>query len=143
MGERRIELRAELDAIRALDAEVAAFADENALPPGVAGQLCLVLEELLANLVRHGIDGVPPPEPPGYHHAVVSLARCGNTVMAVFEDSGRPFDPLALPEPDLSADLEDRPVGGLGIHLMRALMDSVAYARAAGHNRLTLVKTVD
>ena len=121
---------------------MAAFADENALPPGVAGQLCLVLEELLANLVRHGIGGVPPPEPPGYHHAVVSLARRGNEVVAVFEDSGRPFDPLILPEPDLLADLDDRPVGGLGIHLMRALMDTVSYARTDGRNRLTLVKSL-
>jgi anti-sigma regulatory factor (Ser/Thr protein kinase) len=142
MGERRIELRAELGAIRDLGEAVAAFCAADGLPAGVADQLCLVLEELLTNFVRHGVDGVPPPDPPGFHNAVVHLARDGKDISVLFEDSGRPFDPLSLPNPDLHASVEDRPVGGLGVHLVRALMDDLAYARADGRNRLRMVKTV-
>jgi serine/threonine-protein kinase RsbW len=54
-----------------------------------------------------------------------------------------PFDPLSLPEPDLASVAEDRPIGGLGVHLMRRLTDqqSYEYASAAG-NRLTLIKNI-
>ena len=142
MGERRIELRAELDAIRPLGDAVTAFCDANDLPLNIAGQLCLVLEELLTNVVRHGIDGVPSPQPPSYHTTVVELALQGKDIRVIFEDSGRPFDPLSLPEPDLEASLDDRPVGGLGIHLVRALMDQLIYDRIAGRNRLSMMKTV-
>ncbi len=142
MGELRIELRAELDAIRPLGEAVTGFCSAHGLPAELVGQLCLVLEELLTNVVRHGIDGVPPPDPPGYHNAVVRLVHLGKVVSVIFEDSGRAFDPLELPEPDFAIGIEDRPVGGLGIHLVRALMDGVTYARADGRNRLNMVKAV-
>lgn len=142
MGEQRIELRVGLDALRPLGDAVSTFCAAHGLSANVAEQLCLVLEELLTNVVRHGIDGVPPPDPPGYHHAVVRLFRQGKEVSVIFEDSGRAFDPLGMPEPDFEADVEDRPVGGLGVHLVRALMDRLDYARVAGRNRLTMVKTV-
>lgn len=142
MEERQIELRAELDAIRPLGDAVTNFCAMHGLPARVSDQLCLVLEELLTNLVRHGIDGVPPPDPPGHHKAVVHLTYGGNEIVAVFEDSGRAFDPLDLPEPDFDAGVEDRPIGGLGIYLVRTLMDSVTYSRADGCNRLTMVKAI-
>src|SRR5690606_26676045 len=135
MTERRIELRAELEAIRPLGDAVMTFCDSHGLGLGIAGQLCLVLEELLTNVVRHGTEGVPPPDPPGYHNVVVRLARRGNDVIMLFEDSGRPFDPLGLPDPDFEASIEDRPVGGLGIHLVRTLVDRMTYARIADRNR--------
>jgi len=56
------------------------------------------------------------------------------------EDDGKPFDPLQAPPPDLSLPLERRPIGGLGIHLIRNLMDEVSYARVGGRNVLKMVK---
>jgi anti-sigma regulatory factor (Ser/Thr protein kinase) len=58
------------------------------------------------------------------------------------EDDGREFNPLKLPPVDTSAPLEQRPIGGLGIHLIRRLMDSVEYRREAGHNILTMSRRV-
>jgi anti-sigma regulatory factor (Ser/Thr protein kinase) len=55
-------------------------------------------------------------------------------------DDGRPFDPLALPPPDLSLDIKDRPIGGLGIFLLRKLADEIHYEWRDGRNRLTLEK---
>jgi sigma-B regulation protein RsbU (phosphoserine phosphatase) len=55
-------------------------------------------------------------------------------------DSGSPFDPTAQEEADTSLSVEDRPIGGLGIHLVRQLMDSINYERTEGKNILTLRK---
>ena len=55
-------------------------------------------------------------------------------------DWGIPFDPLSLPEPDIEAPPEEREVGGLGIHIMRNIMDEVSYKREGDRNILTLVK---
>lgn len=57
-------------------------------------------------------------------------------------DDGVPFDPLAIPEPDLTSSLDEHTVGGLGIHLIRSLMDKVAYERRDGQNVLVMKKKV-
>ena len=62
-------------------------------------------------------------------------------LIAVLQDDGKPFNPLLeAPAAILEGSIEDRPIGGLGIHFMRTLMDEVAYQREEGHNRLTLIK---
>jgi anti-sigma regulatory factor (Ser/Thr protein kinase) len=58
------------------------------------------------------------------------------------EDDGRPFDPLAHSAPDLSQPLDKRPVGGMGIHMIRKSMDRVEYRRADGKNILTMTKAI-
>jgi serine/threonine-protein kinase RsbW len=62
---------------------------------------------------------------------------------ATVSDDGRPFDPLSQPSPDIHAPLEDRTIGGLGIHLIRSMMDAVEYRRADGRNHLTFRTHVD
>lgn len=57
-------------------------------------------------------------------------------------DDGVPFDPLAIPEPDLSADVDSQTLGGLGIHLIRTLMDEVEYERRDTRNVLVMRKKV-
>ncbi len=60
---------------------------------------------------------------------------------AVLTDDGKPFNPLEeAPVAILDGSIEERPIGGLGIHFMRILMDEVAYQRTNGHNQLTLIK---
>jgi anti-sigma regulatory factor (Ser/Thr protein kinase) len=70
----------------------------------------------------------------------VRLRRTGDSVAVEVEDDGRPFDPLQVPPPDLTLSLEQRPIGGLGIHLIRNLMDEVSYARRDGRNVLKMAK---
>jgi hypothetical protein len=57
-------------------------------------------------------------------------------------DDGRPFNPLELTPPDTNLPVEDRPIGGLGIHLLRKLSDRMEYARIEGKNRLTLWEAI-
>lgn len=61
---------------------------------------------------------------------------------AEVEDDGRPFNPLEAPEPDLAAPVEERKVGGLGIHLIRNMMDHLEYRRLQGTNLLVMKKKV-
>ena len=98
-------------------------------------KLALVLEEAVANVVNHAFAGVPAP-----HRIAVELAIDGDRVTAEIIDNGHAFDPSAAPEPDRTTPLESRDVGGLGIHLIRRMMDRVEYRRADGENRLRLEK---
>jgi serine/threonine-protein kinase RsbW len=102
------------------------------LGDAVEFDLNLVLEELFANAVNHGgCDGM--------EDAVqVRLQLLGDGVHVEYSDRGRPFDPLSAPEPDLDASLEDRKVGGLGVHLVRQIMRDLEYRRADGRNRITM-----
>jgi anti-sigma regulatory factor (Ser/Thr protein kinase) len=106
---------------------------------GVAGEiamkLALVLEEAVANVIHHGLPGSPPP-----HRISVRLDIGADSVAAEVIDNGRPFDPTGAPPPDLSLPLEQRPPGGLGVHLMRELMDGLDYRRSGDRNILRLHK---
>ena len=99
-------------------------------------KLTLSLEEAVANVIHHAFDGVPSP-----HRVELELAIDSDRVFAEVIDNGREFDPSAAPEPDKHAPLEDRDPGGLGIHLIRKMMDRVTYRRTAGENHLLLEKS--
>jgi len=106
---------------------------------GVAGEiamkLALVLEEAVANVIQHGLPGSQPP-----HRITVRLDVYADSVAAEVTDNGSPFDPTSAPPPDLSLPLEQRPPGGLGIHLMREMMDGLDYRRSGDSNILRLRK---
>ena len=72
----------------------------------------------------------------------MTLALEGDELTIRVEDDGRAFDPLQAPPPDLDLPLEERPVGGLGIHIVRSVMDAVEYQRRGGRNVLTMRKTI-
>jgi anti-sigma regulatory factor (Ser/Thr protein kinase) len=116
---------------RLLDA-VEAFGNEHALGPDLVHRLSLALDEVVANVVRHAYDEA------GAERIDVRLWLEGGLVVAEVEDRGRPFDPLRAPAPDLDAKVEDRPVGGLGLHLLRAVMDRLSYERRGNRNILRM-----
>jgi anti-sigma regulatory factor (Ser/Thr protein kinase) len=92
------------------------------------------LEEIVTNVICHGCCD-------GSHASIeVELALQPDELVMTVEDSATPFDPLQAPAPDLEAALEDRPIGGLGVHLVRKLMDRVTYERRDGKNRLVMSK---
>ncbi len=104
------------------------------LGPALTTDLEIVLDEILSNIVRHGLrDGRE-------HEIRIALAVEADTVIVTVEDDGPAFNPLTFPPPDLDAPLDTRAVGGLGIHLVRRLMDTVRYERVEGRNRLVLRK---
>lgn len=90
----------------------------------------LVLEEILSNVIRHGYEDSEG------HEISVSLRASDGGVELQVEDDGREFDPLSAPEVDLGIPLEERRVGGLGIHLVRKMASEVRYRRQDGKNRV-------
>lgn len=110
------------------------FWSESDLPAAEAVTFQLALEEVFMNVVMHGsrVDRAPRVE--------VSLTLVDGGVTLMVEDDGPPFDPLSLPAPDLTASLEERPVGGLGVFLVRQIMDSVRYERREARNQLQMTK---
>ena len=95
----------------------------------------LVLEELVLNIIDYGFD-----DGKDDHELVVVLMSEDDNLTIEITDDGIPFDPLHDAKiPDTDAPLEDRPIGGLGVHLVRTMMDEVSYRREDGKNHLTLV----
>ncbi len=131
-----LELKAELAGLEQADQALDGFAARMAWPETTLFQLRLVLEEILMNVMAHGADGDRLPQ------VRLQIAQQGSLLVLEIADDGVAFDPLQAPVPDLDADLDDRPIGGLGVFLVRQLTDSVAYRREAGWNRLSVTKTV-
>ncbi|MDP4025130.1 ATP-binding protein [Methylobacterium sp. NEAU 140] len=105
---------------------------EGVRPEALAG-LDVALDEVLTNIVLYAYGD-------GQAHEIVVRVEADRTGLTVeVRDDGLPFDPTAAAAPAaLDADLDDRPIGGLGLHFVRTLFDTVAYSRARGWNVLTL-----
>ena len=124
-------------AVARANAAFIAFAEANAVPAGVRRSLNVALDELLQNTIAHGFAGREG-------GAVTIAVELGTDRLTVtLSDNGRPFDPLGAAAPDTAGSVEERPVGGLGIHLVRQLMDEVRYQRHADRNVVTLVKRLE
>ena len=129
LTEAEVVLRGHLGELKHLVAEIARFCRGNGLGDEVEFDLNLVLEEMFTNSVRHG--GCAGLE----DAARVRLELQDDGVHVEYADRGRPFDPLSAPAPDLESRLEDRQVGGLGVHLVRQVMRDLEYRREGEWNR--------
>jgi serine/threonine-protein kinase RsbW len=113
------------------------FWSEQGLPPEQALSFELALEEIFVNVVTHGAPQGQVPQ------VAVTLSLQGRELSMTLEDDGPQFDPLSLPPPDVTASVSERRQGGLGIFLVRQLMDDVRYQRVAARNRLTMSKHLE
>jgi len=135
------------ESVLALDSDIAelerltAFIDQfcklEAVPAETCGQLQVALEELVLNVIKYGEC-----EPKKDAIRLV-IRREGDEVRAVLFDTGVFFNPLDVPPPDLTGSVLDRPLGGLGIHLVRDLLQSIRYERCEGRNYLYFVKRLN
>lgn len=92
----------------------------------------LALEEIFLNIASYGVEDGRIPT------VRLFLQTRGEDVFMTIEDDGPAFNPLEIPPADTSLSVEERPIGGLGIHLVRKTMDAVDYARVEGWNRLSM-----
>jgi serine/threonine-protein kinase RsbW len=97
----------------------------------------LSLDEVVTNIVTHS-----PNNPPGAKEILIRLSTEHGEVSAEVEDDGGAFNPLTLPTPDIGVPLHERSAGGMGIHLVRSLMDHVGYQRIGRRNHFTMTKKV-
>ena len=129
-----LTLRSTLTEIERLSREFGRFADQHGLASQVRFCVNLALEEIVTNAIQHGSKGRDD------RLITVEVAVGPTELTARVEDDAPPFDPLQLPPPDVTAPLDQRQPGGLGIHLSRKLLDGLHYSRVDGKNRLELRK---
>ena len=126
-----LTVTAEADAVARVIALVEGFCEAARLARKDCLRLQLIFEEMLANTLEHGQAAPDSP-------ITVALGCSGPAVAAEYTDRGQPFDPTAAPEAELSANLDDRPVGKLGWILIRRLCSTVQYQRVGGINRIRI-----
>jgi anti-sigma regulatory factor (Ser/Thr protein kinase) len=127
-----LTLTATLESLQPALAFIRKGATEANLPEDRAGQVEVIIEELLMNISRYAY----PPGIPGDLTIKYRIPAKGELCFEI-ADRGREFDPLTVNPPDLTLDLGDRPIGGLGLVLIRSYADSLTYRREQGWNRLT------
>ena len=134
---KRIVLTNDIKQLTQLTAFVQEVCEQLGFNENLTKKMNLAIEEAVTNVIFYayprGIKGD------------ISIEAVSNDVRLKFTiiDSGSPFDPTMKGEADITSSLEDRPIGGLGIHLMRKIMDSINYERIDGHNVLTLRKKLN
>jgi sigma-B regulation protein RsbU (phosphoserine phosphatase) len=113
------------------------FGDQYGLPVAIKRQLNLCFDELLSNIVSYGYDD------DGEHQIDIHVRLLSNELAVTISDDGRPFNPLGNDPPDTRLSVQDRPIGGLGVFLVRNFMDSFAYERHGEHNVVHLIKNLN
>lgn len=99
-----------------------------------AGDLVLAVNEAVTNVLLHGYNSQPGP-------VILCVEVANDDLRVILTDSAPPFDPTRVPPPDIFLPLEDRPLGGLGVHMMRQLTDELVYTVTEnGKNELVFVK---
>ena len=126
----RIDLRPDLAALEDLSAAIESYADAQGISAGDAMRLNLVLDELFTNAVDYGCQ-------PEGSFITVDLTREEGQTLVRMEDSGIAFDPTDIPPPDLEASLEERPIGGLGLHFLMTFMTDLSYRNENNRNCVT------
>jgi len=129
----RLQVPAEIASLKECCAFVRRGAEATGLASEEIDRLDLVLEELFVNIARHAYS-------PGTGQVEVGYSvEAPGRLWVEITDSGRAFNPLAGDPPDFSLGLADRPLGGMGLFLVKALADSVRYERDGNCNRISFV----
>ncbi|MCU0374407.1 MAG: FG-GAP-like repeat-containing protein, partial [Chitinophagaceae bacterium] len=118
--------------ISRINAQVEAFFDEFSVPMKTAFQTDLILDEILTNIITHGY-------PQGGEHSIdlkLSIDNSARTVTITVADGGTPFDPTTIAEADTTSDLEERAIGGLGIHFVKQISQTMEYNYSNNKNIL-------
>lgn len=109
--------------------------NELDIPDKYRGHICVAIDEAVTNVALYAY-----PNTKG--NIRITIERIEDSLMVEIVDSGIEFNPLNHPVPDVSANIEKRTIGGLGVHLMRNMMDELDYHRINNTNCLSLVKHI-
>lgn len=130
------ELKSQLSELDALCRHLEDCGNVMELPQKCLFQINLGLDELFTNIISYGF------EDESEHQIKFSLVKDKETLVVQVEDDGKPFNPLDVASPEVSMDLDEVNIGGMGIHLIKKMMDDIVYQRVEGKNKLVLKKCV-
>ena len=108
--------------------------DNTGYPPDLLNEILIASEEIFVNIASYSYA-------PGTGSARIYISTNGKTIIQ-FEDSGKPYNPLEQPDPPLDKNPSDRPIGGLGVYLVKRIMDTVEYTRTESKNILKITKSL-
>jgi len=132
----RFELKSRLSELKTLCRHLEDCGNLMELPQKCIFEINLGLDELFTNIISYGFDDESE------HQITFTLVKADETLVVQVEDDGLPFNPLDAAEPGAPRDLESIDIGGLGIHLIKKMVDDIDYQRIEGRNKLTLKKCV-
>lgn len=132
----RVILRNEIAELQRLKAILVEYGQTFHFSDELIHDLNLVLEEAISNIIFYGYEDAQE------HQIEVEIAVTADTLVLEIHDDGKPFNLLDAPEPDLDVPFEDREIGGLGIYLIRTLMDEITYRAEQGKNILMMKKQI-
>jgi PAS domain S-box-containing protein len=133
----RLRIKNQLAELAVVEERFHEFALQNDVPDAVRQPISVVLDEMLNNIVSYAYDDEDE------HEIDVHIELSGSRLVLTIKDDGVPFNPFGRGAPDTSLTVEDREIGGLGIHLVRSMMDEYLYQRHINKNVVTLVKMMD
>lgn len=128
----RITVAPGADSYTAVQDFLTEWMESNDLSLRVQSRVQVAADEIWSNIVRYS----------GAGRAAVELSRAGETLLLRLSDDGKPYDPTAAPEPDVTLSAEERQIGGLGLHMVRKMTAAMTYEYSGGENRLTLTFTL-
>ena len=131
-----IAIKNRLSELERVGHAVEEFGQRLGLPANVTFELSLAVDEVVTNIISYAYDDRRE------HDIVVRLEEQSGDITVEIEDDGRPFNPLTVPEPRVDLPLDERPIGGLGMHLVRKVTDAVEYHRRRDRNLLVMRKKV-
>ena len=135
--EKSIILANDISEITRLYEFIEEVGNDFSLSPDIVFNLNLVLEEAVVNIINYAY---PKEE---HQYIYLSAKMDDGSIVLVLTDTGKEFDPTMVPDADVTLSAEDRQIGGLGIFLIRQIMNEVRYERIEGKNVLTLEKKLN
>lgn len=129
-----LRLDADLSDLEAIRNFIEDYAQGLKVDPSATYDILLSVTEMVTNIIVHGYRGKSG-------RVEIEISRQDDALIVFLRDEAPPFDPTQVPTPDISLPLEQRPMGGLGVHLTREFMDRMSYGEGPqGGNELVLVK---
>jgi len=124
------------DELTRLESFLEELGEEWAIPMQLVLSLNLALEEALTNIISYGYDDSDE------HFIEICFYKIDGGIRIILIDDGHEYDPTAKADPDVTMAADDRPIGGLGIFLIRKIMDKIEYQRKENKNHFTLTKNI-
>ncbi len=131
-----VEMTSDINQITRLEGLCNSLRDKFSIEQQLATRLNVALEEAVSNVILYGFNDNDNPK----NRLLVSARKSSSKIIIKIVDNARAFDPTAKDDPDTTLDADERPIGGLGIYLIRQIMDTVNYERIDNQNILTITK---
>ncbi len=137
INEMSFRLQNDLSQLEVIREKLELLCDENNLPDGFMLKINLAMDELFTNIVTSGFNDDKK------HWIDIKLSLKDDLLTIIMEDDGIAFDPATAKEPDITSPIEKRPIGGLGIYLVKTMTNSIEYKRVGNKNITILKKHID